>query len=80
MLVSGIPKYGLQFCTFKIIGDIDKSVPSQIISVHRIRIRWIRNILASWIRIRKNMRIQGVEYKPKTANAKTFLLDRTPQF
>ena len=27
--------------------------------VLRIRIRWIRKILASWIRIRKNMRIHG---------------------
>ena len=33
----------------------------------RIRIRWIRKVLASWIRIRKNMRIQGVKYQPKTA-------------
>ena len=31
----------------------------------RIRISWIRNILASWIRIRKNMRIQGIKYQPK---------------
>ena len=30
-------------------------------SLLRIRIRWIRNILASWIRIRKNMRILTVE-------------------
>ena len=30
-------------------------------SLLRIRIRWIRNILASWIRIRKNMRILIVE-------------------
>ena len=28
-------------------------------AVLRIRIRWIRKILASWIRIRKNMRIHG---------------------
>jgi len=41
--------------------------------VLRIRIRWIRKILASWIRIRKNMRIQGAKYQPKTAK-KTFLL------
>ena len=36
-------------------------------AVLRIRIRWIRKILASWIRIRKNIRIQGVKYQPKTA-------------
>ena len=28
-------------------------------AVLRIRIRWIRKILGSWIRIRKNMRIHG---------------------
>ena len=35
---------------------------------------WIHKILASWIRIRKNLRvqIQGVKYQPKTAK-KTFL-------
>jgi len=35
----------------------------------RKRIRWIRKILASWIRIRKNMRIhgQGAKYRSKTA-------------
>ena len=40
----------------------------------RIRIRLIRNILASWIRIRKNMRIQGAKYQPKTAKNKNFTL------
>ena len=44
--------------------------------VLRIRIRWIRKILASWIRIRKNMRIHGVKNQPKTAK-KTFLLLKT---
>jgi len=44
------------------------------LSVLRIRIRWIRKILASWIRIRKNMRIQGVKYQPKTAKKECFLL------
>ena len=40
-------------------------VPSK--PVLRIRIRWIRKILASWIRIRKNMRIriQGAKYYQK---------------
>ena len=37
-------------------------------SVLRIRVRWIRKILASWIRI------QGVKYQSKTAKKKTFLL------
>ena len=32
-------------------------------AVLRIRIRWISNIFASWIRIRKNMRIHGSESK-----------------
>ena len=32
-------------------------------AVLRIRIRLIRDILASWIRIRKNMRIQGQNIK-----------------
>ena len=44
-------------------------------SVLRIRIRWIRKILASWIRIRKNMRIQGAKYQPKTKK-KTFSLSK----
>ena len=46
-----------------------------LLSVLRIRIRWIRKI-ASWIRMRKNMRIriQGVKYHPKTAKKKSFLL------
>ena len=36
--------------------------------VLRNRIRWIRNILVSWIRIRKyaEPRIQGTKYQPKT--------------
>ena len=42
------------------------------IAVLRIRIRMIRKILASWIRIHKNMRIHGVKYQPKTAKKKTF--------
>ena len=33
---------------------------SSFVAVLRIRSRWIRNILASWIRIRKNMRIHGL--------------------
>ena len=37
-------------------------------SVLRIRVRWIRKILTSWIRI------QGVKYQSKTAKKKTFLL------
>ena len=35
-------------------------------SVLRIRVRWIRKILASWIRI------QGVKYQSKTAKKKKF--------
>jgi len=46
-------------------------------AVLRIRIRWIRKILASWIRIHKNMRIRGSGSKgknqPKTEK-ETFLL------
>jgi len=38
----------------------------------RIRIRWIRKILASWIRTRKYMRIQGVKYQPKTEKKNFF--------
>ena len=42
--------------------------------VLRIQIRWIRNILASWIRIqvqiRKNMRIHGSESKVQNSNQK----------
>ena len=30
-----------------------------IVPVLRIRIRWIRKILASWLRIHKNMRVHG---------------------
>jgi len=30
----------------------------------------IRNILAYWIRIRKNVRIQEAKYQPKTAKKK----------
>ena len=33
--------------------------------VLRIRIRWIRKILGSWIRIRKNMQIQGQNINQK---------------
>ena len=36
------------------------------VAVIRIRIRWIRKILASWIRIR----IQGAKYQPKTEEKK----------
>ena len=39
--------------------------------LHSIRSCWIRNILASWIRIPKNMRIQGGKYHSKTVT-KTF--------
>ena len=42
-------------------------------AVLRIRIHWIRKILASWIRISKNMRIQGVRYQPKTAKKNFFI-------
>ena len=40
--------------------------------VLRIRICWIRKILASWIRICKIMRIQGEKYLPKTAKRNFF--------
>ena len=40
---------------------------SQLFPVLRIR---IRKILASWIRIRKKMRIHGAKYQPKTATTK----------
>ena len=36
----------------------------------RTRIRWIRKILASWIRIRKNMRIHGSGSKGQNINQK----------
>ena len=46
-------------------------------AVVRIRIHWIRKILASLIRIQKYadpwIRIRGVKYQPQTAK-KTFLL------
>ena len=42
-------------------------VDAELNAVLRIQIRWIRKILASWIRIR----IQGAKYQPKTAK-KTF--------
>jgi len=35
-----------------------------------MRIRWIRKILASWLQIRKNMRIQKVKNQPKTEEKK----------
>ena len=45
-----------------------------------LRIRWIRKILASWIRIRKNMRIHGSGSKgvinQKLPQKKTFLLPK----
>ena len=52
-----------------------------ITAVLRIRIRWIRKILASWIRIRKKyaysqIRIQGLKFQSKAAK-KTFLLLKT---
>ena len=39
-------------------------------SVLRIRIRWIRKVLASWIRIRKNIWIPGSGSKELTINQK----------
>jgi len=36
----------------------------------QISIRWIRNILDSWIRIRKNMRIYEFESKGQNTNQK----------
>ena len=41
-----------------------------IISVLRIRIRWILKILASWIGIRKNMRIHASGSKGQNINQK----------
>ena len=41
-----------------------------MLAVLRIRIRWIRKILASWIRIRKNMRIYGSGSKWQNINQK----------
>ena len=49
-------------------------------SVLRIRIRWILKILASWIRIRKNVRIHGSGSLMQNINQKlqkkTFLLQK----
>ena len=39
-------------------------------AVLRIRIRWIRKILASWIRLRKNVRIHGFGSKGQNINQK----------
>ena len=46
---------------------------SSFVAVLRIRSRWIRNILASWIRIRKNMRIHG---STKNCPKKLFIIKR----
>ena len=46
------------------INSVSLSLKSlSFVAVVRMRIRWIRKILASWIRIRINMRIQGSESK-----------------
>ena len=56
------------------IGDkVRKQHFVDSLPVLRIRIRWIRKILASWIRICKNMRNQGAKYQPKTATKKNLL-------
>ena len=44
-------------------------------AVLRIRIRWIRKILASWIRLRKNVRIHGFGSKGQNINQKKFTLE-----
>ena len=51
--------------------DVNNMQPHSI-PVLRIRIRWIRKILASWIRIRirKNMRIHGSGAKGQNINQK----------
>ena len=55
------------------IGDkVRKQHFVDSLPVLRIRIRWIRKILASWIRICKNMRNQGAKYQPKTAKKKIY--------
>ena len=41
--------------------------------VLRIRIRMIRKVLASWIRIRKNIRIHGEKYQPQLQKKKITL-------
>jgi len=54
----------------KIVRHNGLSMPFSVLRFRiRIRIRWIRKILASYFRIR----MQGVKYQPKTAK-KTFLL------
>ena len=40
--------------------------------VLRIRIRMIRKVLASWIRIRKNIRIHEAKYQPKLQQKKNY--------
>ena len=44
---------------------LDKNIAKYYTAVLWIRIRWIRKILASWIRIRKNMRIHDPDPRGK---------------
>jgi len=46
----------------------------QVVLRIRIRIRWIRKIFASWIRLLKNMRIHGFRSKRQNINPKKKLL------
>ena len=78
--------YITKSCTWSSVKCTACSVQCTVYNVHinsckcktrpvlRIRIHWIRKILASLIQIRKNMRIQGVKYQPKIAKKKHFLL------
>ena len=48
-------------------------------SVLRIRICWFRKILASWIRIRKNMQIHGSGFNGENINQKLQKTNLYPQ-
>ena len=50
-----------------ILGELIEIVKKAVL---KIRIRWIRKILASCIRIRKNMRIYGSRSKGQNINQK----------
>ena len=65
---------------FSISKQVSPKIPCtwmMSIAVLRIRVHWIRKILASWIRTRKNMRIQGAKYQPEMQ--KNYLLSK-PKF
>ena len=50
-----------------ILGELIEIVKKAVL---KIRIHWIRKILASWIRLRKNIRIHGSRSKGQNINQK----------